>query len=96
METSVALVTVIVVEPVTPEWVAEMVALPTPTPLTRESPTAPGSVAIASSEDPQVASPVRSCVVESEKVPVAVNGCDVPRAIEGAAGVTAIETSLTE
>ena len=37
-------------------------------------------------------SPVRSCVVLSVYVPVAVNCCSVPGAIDGFAGVTAIDT----
>ena len=37
---------------------------------------------------------VKFCVELSEKVPVAVNCCFVPLAIEGFAGVTAIDTSV--
>ena len=36
---------------------------------------------------------VTSCVLPSVSVPVALNACDVPRAKEALAGVTAIETS---
>ena len=44
----------------------------------------------------QVTDAVRSCVLPSVNVPVAANCCDVPRAIEGLWGVTAIETSPAE
>jgi hypothetical protein len=43
-----------------------------------------------------VAVPVKFCVELSEKVPVAVNCFVVPFAIEGFAGVTAIETRVAE
>jgi len=42
----------------------------------------------------QVAVPVKFCVELSEKVPVAVNCSVAPFAIEGFAGVTAIDTSV--
>jgi hypothetical protein len=44
----------------------------------------------------QVTEPVKFCVELSEKVPVAVNCSVVPFAIEGFAGVTAIDTSVAE
>jgi hypothetical protein len=44
----------------------------------------------------QVTEPVKFCVELSEKVPVAVNCSVVPFAIEGFAGVTAIDTSVEE
>jgi len=37
---------------------------------------------------------VRFCVLASENVPVAVNCCVAPAAIDGFAGVTAIEVSV--
>jgi hypothetical protein len=43
----------------------------------------------------QVTEPVKFCVELSEKVPVAVNCCVAPLAIEGFTGVTAIDTSVT-
>ncbi len=49
-------------------------------------------VATAVFEDVQLAEAVRSCVVLSEKVPVAVNCCVVLLAIAGLEGETAIET----
>lgn len=49
-------------------------------------------VATAVFEEVQLTEAVRSCVVLSEKVPVAVNCCFVPLAIDGLAGVMASET----
>jgi len=46
------------------------------------------------SEELQVTVPVMSCVVPSEKVPVAVNCCSVPSGIDAFAGVTVIETKI--
>ena len=51
-------------------------------------------VAVAAVADTQVTVPVRSCVVASLYVPVAVNCTFVPLAIDGVAGVTAIETRV--
>jgi hypothetical protein len=45
-------------------------------------------------EELHVAVPVMSCVDPSEKVPIAVNCCKVPREIERFAGVTAIEVTV--
>lgn len=42
----------------------------------------------------QVTEAVKSCVVLSENVPVAVNCCVVPLATEGLVGVTAMDTSV--
>ena len=50
-------------------------------------------VAVAAVAELQVAVWVRSCVELSVNVPIAVNCCVVPSAIEGAAGVTAIDTN---
>jgi hypothetical protein len=50
-------------------------------------------VAIVASDELQVATDVRSCVLPSVYVPVAVNCCVVPRAIAGLCGLIAIETS---
>ncbi len=44
----------------------------------------------------QVTDEVRSCVLLSEKVPVAVSCSAVPRAMDGLVGVTAMETSVFE
>src|SRR5207249_2879085 len=45
-------------------------------------------------EDPQVTESVRSSVVESLNVPVAVKCCVVPRAIVGFVGVTALRSTV--
>ncbi len=45
-------------------------------------------------EELHVTVPVMSCVDPSENVPIAVNCCNVPREIEGFAGVTAIEVTV--
>ena len=93
IETSVAAVTVSVVEPeITPD-VAVIVVAPTAAALARPSePPALEIVAIASTEDDHVTVAVRSWVVASEKTPVAVNCCVVPFAMLGSGGVTSIET----
>ena len=78
-------------EPCTLPLVAVMVAVPcasvatTPAAFTR---------ATALSLDDQVTDDVRFCVDESLKVPVAVNCCEMSQARVGAAGVTAMETSV--
>lgn len=48
------------------------------------------------SDDDHVAVAVRSWVVLSEYVPVAVNCCVVPFALAGLVGVTLIETSVAD
>ena len=90
METKAAEVTVKRVEPVTPFEVALMVAVPTDTLVARPL---LFTVATEGVSDAQVAFPVRFFVVPSEKVPVAVNCWVVPNAIEGSAGVTAMDSS---
>jgi hypothetical protein len=90
IETSVAGVTVSVAKPVTLPEAALIVVAPVATLLARP-PLA--IVATFGAEEPQLAELVRFCVLPSEYVPVAVNCCCVPNAIEGAAGVTAIDTN---
>ena len=51
-------------------------------------------VATTGLEDVQVTDDVRFCVVRSEYIPVAINGCFVPRAILGLTGVTPMDTSV--
>ena len=51
-------------------------------------------VATAVTDEVQVTDVVRFCVLLSEKVPVAVNCCTVPLAIEGLVGVREMETSV--
>ena len=91
IETSIAGVTVSSVEPATDPDIALMLAVPVPTPL--ESPVLL-IVATETVSDDHVAVVVRSCVLPSLYVPVAVNCCVVFSAIEGRAGVTAIETRV--
>src|ERR1051326_1546921 len=90
MDVNTAAVTVRVVEPVTAPDVARMVELPTPVPVA-----SPAEVIVAALVfvEVQVTVPVRFCVLLSLKVPVAVNCCVNPFAIEGLAGVTAIDVN---
>ena len=74
IEDSVAEVTVRSVLPDTPPNAAVIVAVPGPTDVAR--PCEPGALLItatAASDELQTTSAVRSCVVLSEKVPVATN-----------------------
>jgi hypothetical protein len=89
IEVRTAAVTVTVVAPDTPAWVAVMVALPTAVPVTR-----PLGSTVAMSPDDEVQlskGDVRTCALPSEKVPVAVSSTVVPLAIEGPVGATTIE-----
>src|SRR5579863_137333 len=90
IETSWAGATVSAVEPVTVPEVALMFALPVPAPVARPPAFIAATVGVS---EAQVAEPVTFCELPSVKVPVAVNCCVAPRAIEGSAGLTAIETS---
>src|SRR5216110_1719506 len=94
MLTSVAGVTVSVVLPVMPADVAEMLDVPTARAVA--VPRMPDVVTLATvpSADCHVAACVRSCVVLSVYVPIAVNCTCVPLAMEGFVGVTAIEDSV--
>jgi hypothetical protein len=95
IDTSVALVTLRVVLPLMVPRVAEMTVVPAATALARPSdPVALEMVAVAGVADAQVTAAVRSCVVASLYVPVATKRSLVPLAIDGVAGVTAIETSV--
>src|SRR5438034_6164174 len=92
METRVGAVTVsTAVLLVMPPEVAVILELPTlrpvATPLALMEATAPLL-------EFQVTELVRSCVLLSVYVPVAVNGCVRPLAIEGLLGVTAMETRV--
>jgi hypothetical protein len=91
IDTSVAAVTVRVVEPVMPTETALIWLVPTPTAVAKPAAVIVATVVVT---ELQVAVPVKFCVELSEKVPVAVNCCFVPFAIEGFAGVTAIDTSV--
>jgi hypothetical protein len=95
METRVADVTVRVVEPEMPPEVAVIVAVPAATAVALPLvPAALLMVAKDAADELQVTEVVRSCVVLSEKVPVAVNCWVVPRAMLGLVGVTAMDTSV--
>jgi len=95
MDTSVAELTVRVVDPeMLPDdavIVVEPVAAAVADPL---EPVALPIVTTPVLDELQVADAVRSCVVLSENVPVAVNCLDVPFAILGLVGVIAIDTSV--
>ncbi len=91
MDTSVATVTVSVVEPVTLPEVAWMVALPVPAAVASPAVLLLATVALS---EVQVTELVRFCVLVSLNVPVAVNCWVVPLGIEGLAGVTAMDTSV--
>src|SRR5271157_6632689 len=67
-----------------------MVVLPAATPVANP---ALLMVATVVALEVQVADEVRFCLLQSLKVPVAVNCCWFPAAIEGLTGVTAIDTS---
>src|SRR4029450_10623378 len=82
------------VEPVTPECVAEIVALPTATPCARPCAPAAFETWAAAADELQTASVVRSWMVPSENVPVTANCWLVPSAIEGFVGVTSTETRM--
>jgi hypothetical protein len=90
IDTSAAAVTVSTVDPLTVPEVALTVAVPVPT--LCPSPTLLIVAVVGVSED-HVAVLVRFCVLPSLNVPVAVNCCVVPNAIDGVAGVTANDTS---
>ena len=71
--------------------IAVMFVVPTPTPVAR-----PVALIVAAEmfDDAHVTELVRFCIVPSLNVPVAVNCCVRPLAIEGFDGVTAIDVSV--
>ena len=89
METSTGAVTVRSVDPAIIPEVAEIVDVPIFKLVARPPALI---VAAAGADDAQVALLVRSCVLASVYVPVAVNCCVLPAARDGVRGVTAIET----
>ena len=92
---SVAAVTVRGVEPEIAPDVAEMVAEPADTAVTEPvEPAVLLTVATAALDELHVTEAVRSCVVLSEKVPVATNCCTVPLATLELTGVIAMDTSV--
>jgi hypothetical protein len=95
MDTSVVEVTVRVVDPDILPDVAVIVVEPTAA--EAASPSVPAALlmaATAAADEFQVTDVVRSCVVLSENVPVAINCSVVPSAMLGSSGVIAIETSV--
>ena len=95
MDTSVAELTVRVVDPEMLPDAAVIVVEPVAT--EAANPFEPAALLIVATPvlaELQVAAAVRSCVVLSEKVPVAVNCLAVPLAILGLVGVIAIDTSV--
>jgi len=95
MDWSVAAVTFRVVEPETAPEVAVMVVEPTARAVAKPfEPAALLMAALAASEELQATEVVRSWVVLSENVPVAMHCCVVPAAMLGLVGVTAMETSV--
>jgi hypothetical protein len=93
IETSAAAVTVTPVEPVTLPELAVIVAVPIPTLLA--SPVL-SIVAVDTVSDDQFTTLLRSCVLPSLKLPMALICCFVPSASEGVAGVTTSDTSTAE
>src|SRR5277367_2934955 len=88
MDCSVAAVTVSTVEPEIAPEVALTVEVPAEAPVAKPLAL---MVATAGEAEAQVTLPVRFCVLLSLNVPVAVNCCVKPLAIEGFAGLTAID-----
>jgi len=96
-ETSVAGVTVSVVDPDRVPDVAVIVVEPAATDVA--SPIEPVVVLILAIDDAdelQTTSAVRFCVVLSENVPVATNCWDVPFAVLGLVGVTVMDASVAD
>ena len=90
IDTNVAAVTINTVEPVTVPELAFTVDVPMPALVAR--PLA-SMLAVEVVFDDHATVPVRSCMLPSVNVPVAVNCCFVPSAIDGTGGVTAMDAS---
>src|SRR5438309_2553872 len=90
IDTNAAAVTVRTLEPVTVPEVALIVVVPIPVLVARP---ALSTVAVEVMADDHATVALRSWVLPSVNVPVAVNCCFVPSAIEGLAGITAIDAS---
>lgn len=88
---SVAGVMVSVADPLTDPELAEIVALPTATPVASPE---PATLAIPLADELQVAELVRSWELPSLKTPLAVNCWVVPAAMDADPGRTLIETSV--
>src|SRR3989339_579592 len=99
MDDSVAAVTVSVVFPVFPVTGSVAVIVVVPTVKAVASPLKPAALLMLATGETsgvvvQVTDVVRSAVVASEYVPVAINCCVVPLAILGLTGVTAMDDSV--
>jgi hypothetical protein len=91
MEDKVADVTVSSVDPLMAPAVAVIVVWPAPTAVATPSEL---MLATEEAEEPQLTELVRSCMLPSLKVPVAVIGCVAPIAIDVFCGFTWMETRL--
>ncbi len=94
IETSATMLTVRVVEAAMEPDVAEMLELPVATLVAK--PWLPATLLMVATEpsaESHWTEPVMFCVLPSVKVPVAANCSVVPRAMDGIAGVMAIETN---
>lgn len=85
--------TVRVVEPLMLPQLALIVVFPSPALVARP---AVEMTAAVVADEPQTAEAVTFCVLPSLKLPVAVNCCMVPSAMDGFVGVIAMETSAAE
>jgi hypothetical protein len=94
IDTSVAAVTVNIVDPDMLPDIAMIVAEPAAAPVANPFEPAALLIVAAAVSELHVAAAVKSCVVLSEKVPVALNCWVVPLAMLGFVGVTARDTSI--
>jgi hypothetical protein len=96
-ETNVTGFTTSVADPLTEPEVTLIVVVPALRVLASPAVTAVSlMVATAAAVEVQCALRVRLCMVPSENVPVAANGCVVPRAIAADDGLMAMETSVAD
>jgi hypothetical protein len=91
IDTNVGTVTVKMADPLTEPEVAPILVVPCPRLVARP---ALLIVAVPIADDVHVTEGVKFCVLPSVYVPVAVNCCVFPWAIDEAAGLSAIETSV--
>jgi hypothetical protein len=91
MEVNVGGATVKVVDPLTEPDVAEMLLVPSVREVRYPALVMVATVVVA---EAQVALLVKSCVVPSESVPVAVNCWNMPGDMVGVSGATAIDTTI--
>jgi len=91
-ETKVAFVIVTVAGPICPANIAEIVDVPGATPVTcPRVPAALLTVATEACEDVQMTAAVKSCVLPSPKVPMAVNPASICSGMVELEGVTTME-----